>query len=148
VSNRVVTIVRWCLVAPVAVAAWATIAVVAMWTLDWLEPALCPSGDWNSGFCNNAWVMRAMDVVEHAFIGLSAVVVIVSAVVAAPAHKRSVAWLAFAVGAFAAMALLAMLDFGVVSHAIAALACGAATTWAIRRIDGRPRLPASLPVGP
>ena len=67
--------------------------------LDWL----CPPELMVSGLCTATWHGPAFDVGIVAGAGLAAALVMLTVIVIAPSHRRSVAAMAFGVGSIVAM---------------------------------------------
>ena len=103
--GRAIHWLRWALVAPAAVAAFCLVVVVSVMANDYFETALCPPEDMVSGFCYNDRVRLFLDFLTFVFSGVIAFAVLATAIAVAPAHKRIVAWLTFALGATAALVM-------------------------------------------
>lgn len=119
---------RWIVVVPVGVAAWVSTFFVGITTLSWVM-RLHPSG-------------LSSDLVVHAFVALSAILIVASAALVAPSHKSTTAWVAFVLGSSAATVLLALTDL--TTAFLAAEAAGLVTAtvvhaWRTRRTRSSPR---------
>jgi hypothetical protein len=129
VRNRYV--LRWLLVGPAAIAAWYLVFIVGLFTHGFLDEALCPAGEMESGMCMNRRVRLTLGILVHVFVALSAVAVVSTAVAVAPSHRNRTAWVAFVTGSVVAVA------FGIAAwaytEAVAAAAAGLLTVIAVAR---------------
>jgi hypothetical protein len=123
---------RWLLVLPASLLAWAAVVLVGTFTHGYAETALCPPDDLVSGFCDNAKVRAKINLLLLAFVALSAIAVVAAAVATAPSRKVAVAWMSVAVGAFIAF-LVAGFSTEWLSAVIAGTVAAAATTAYRRR---------------
>jgi hypothetical protein len=123
--------VRWLLVVPAAIAAWYLVFVVGIFTHGFLEEALCPAGEMESGMCMNRRVRLILAILVHLFVALSAAAVVSTAAAVAPSHRTRMAWIAFVGGSLVAVA------FGIAAwaytEALAAVASGLLTAVTISR---------------
>ncbi|MGE4449728.1 MAG: hypothetical protein AB7E15_15650 [Azospira sp.] len=124
---------RWFLIVPVVVVAWVCVVFVGMISYEYLDWALCPKGGFvddcgcgcnNPGFSGRSVIV---DLILPFFAGLSAIVVVLSAVAVAPSRKRYVALSVTAVG----IPLSLILGDGVSAYSVAAIAGGFITTMVI-----------------
>ena len=90
--------IRWLLVIPAAIAAWYLVVAIGIFTHGFLEEALCPTGEMESGMCTNRRVRLVLEVIVHVFVGLSAITVELAAAATAPAFRERTAWATFAIG--------------------------------------------------
>ena len=123
---------RWLLVLPASLLAWAAVLLVGTFTHGYAERALCPPDDLVSGFCDNATVRAKIDLLFLAFVALSAIAVVTTSVATAPSRKVAVAWMSVAVGSFIAF-LVAGFSTEWLSAVIAGMLAAAATTAYHRR---------------
>lgn len=93
---------RWILVVPAAIAAWYAVFVLGLSSYFFVDSHLCPPEDVVSGHCNNASTRALLHVTTHAFVAASTFAVMISTVLVAPRHKKSIAWLSFVVGTLVA----------------------------------------------
>ena len=113
-------VIRWLSVIPSAIVGWYIALVVGMAAHSGLNDR-CPYGEVVSGMCDSTWFNRAEKIVIPFFVGLSAVLVVLMATLAAPTKKCSVAKVAFAVG----LIIAAALAFGIGEWSEFIVACGA-----------------------
>ena len=125
-------IVRWLLVAPLAVGAWYATAIAGIAAYWEIRRRTCPpEAKLISGVCHDPEVMRLLAGVEMLFIALSAIVVVCVAAAVAPSHRTAVAWTAFVAGALVA-GYFALSTMAYVAG-IAAVGCGLVTAMLISR---------------
>jgi hypothetical protein len=98
--------VRWLMVAPASLLAWVVTLFVGIFFSAYVETLLCPPEDFISGYCDNEMVRTTVNLVFSVFAGLSAVAVILAAVVTAPANKTYVAWVSLVIGSAIAISML------------------------------------------
>jgi hypothetical protein len=84
-------------VLPAAVAAWYAVFAAGLFAYRWVE-SFCPPHELISGMCMNAGVIRAQRATIVLFVALSAVAVVLAAVITAPERKFEIAWITFAAG--------------------------------------------------
>lgn len=133
-------ILRWFLVAPLAIAAWYATAITGISVYWEIRRRACPPEMKTiSGACYDPEVMRLLAGVEMLFIALCAIVVVCVAAAVAPSHRAVVAWIAFIAGALVAgyFAISTM----AYAAGIAAVGCGLITVMLFRepRHDGAHR---------
>jgi hypothetical protein len=104
---KMIPVLRWILFIPAAIAAWFFVFWSGFSTYRLAEQSWCPPEDLKSGFCENITTKFWLAVLMHAFTGLSAAAVGVTAVAVAPAHKERVVWFTLAAGILAACLLVA-----------------------------------------
>jgi hypothetical protein len=97
-SENAMSSMRWCLIAPIAIAVWYVVFVLGLFTHSFVESYFCPPKDLISGFCVNSTVQAWLRFLVHAFVAVSALAVEAVTVVVAPKCKKSVAWLTLASG--------------------------------------------------
>lgn len=118
--------IRWIAVIPAAVAGWWSAVIVAI-AVHGFVFSFCPPEDVVSGACIAPWFLRFKTALLYSSVALSAILVVLVPTVMAPAHRRLVAWVAYAAGAVAAVALggwLAEVVVALVSGFIAAFVMG------------------------
>ncbi len=125
------TKVRWIALVPVTALAWWLVLIVGMFVYGVVEQSLCPPDDWISETCANESVQTTLDYIVLAVSGLSAVGVVLSAVLIAPTNKRAVAWVAWVVVSGVAVAATLPTDDWI--HGLVATACGCATIVLVSR---------------
>jgi hypothetical protein len=96
---------------------------------DWAEVALCPPDAFRYGICYDAGWHASEAILITSFASLSAIAVVLAAVLVTPSHRCVVAWATFAIGACAAIAMGFLLGDWVT--AASAVAAGLATTVAL-----------------
>lgn len=130
-----IEVLRWASVVPAAMIGW----YIALFTGIAVHSELnnfCPYGEVVSGMCSSAWFSRAEKVVIPLFVGLSALLVILMATLAAPARKCGIAKVAFAIGLIVAMILA--VNLGMWAEFVAAFGSGlVASFWVCRRQRAR-----------
>jgi hypothetical protein len=134
----VLRLLRWILVPIAAVAGWYVALLVGLAAITGLD-SLCPSDQMVSEMCVAPWYATATGVVFALCAALAAALVVAGGVLAAPSHRRAVAWIVFACGALAALRL------GVAVSAWVPLACALAGGAASALLFTRPRFLAPAP---
>ena len=116
---------RWSALVPATIFAWLGVLVIGTFVHGYLERAVCPPEDLISGYCTNAEAQAKLKLVIPFFAGLSAVAVILSAVLVAPAAKSRIAWAAVTIGGTVALTIegiapesISAIVFGVVTAAV------------------------------
>ncbi|HEX6904371.1 MAG TPA: hypothetical protein VF789_31980 [Thermoanaerobaculia bacterium] len=99
---------RWLLLVPAAIAVWYCVFVLGAFTYSFVEKHLCPPEDLISGLCTNSTIKLWLTIVAHAFVALSALAVMIVAVVISPRGRKPMAWLTLVVGTAVAAYLGAM----------------------------------------
>ena len=95
-------LLRWLLLLPSTYIAWwvaLLVGIVYVSFLDWL----CPPELVVSGSCTASWHRLALDAGVVAGAGLAAGLVMLTAILVAPSHRRLVATIAFGLGSISAM---------------------------------------------
>jgi hypothetical protein len=121
---------RWLLVVPAVFVAW-HLAIVAGMLLLAVAESFCPAEQMVSGMCIAGWFRLAETIIFLFSAGLAAVLVIVAAVLTAPAHRVRVAVFTFLAGCL--LAAWFALAAGAVKEALAAVVCGLLTVLFIAR---------------
>jgi hypothetical protein len=101
VSNMIQS-VRWLLTPVACVAAWYVALIVGGILLE-VATAFCPKDQMISGSCMAPWYPAVVAAIFCFSAALSAVLVVTTAVFAAPNARAVAAWLAFAIGAIVAL---------------------------------------------
>jgi len=130
----VVKLVRWILVAPVAVFAWVTAFAMSL-AVNSLIDLNCPEQYLISGACSWEWAMFAQDVLVVAGSSLSAIMFVMTATLIAPGHKLRVAIWAYIIGLSAAIWML--LQTNAWPAFAAASLSGVFVTWIVYRRRSR-----------
>jgi hypothetical protein len=123
-------LLRWLLVPPAALAGWWFALLLGMGLLA-IGDSQCPAAQKVSGACIAGWYAHFERAVFVSCSAVAACLVVLLPALAAPAHRRRVAWIAFAWGA----ATAAWLGLGAGAHVelAAALSAGFATTLLVHR---------------
>ncbi|WP_255991975.1 hypothetical protein [Chitinolyticbacter albus] len=79
-------------------AAWYLVIFLGLVTHSYVERSLCPPDDLVSGICTNDNIVELLHRLILAFAGLSAIAVVLSAVLVAPSYRILVAWVSFLTG--------------------------------------------------
>jgi len=110
---------RWSAIVPATIVAWFCVLVLGSFANGYLERALCPPEELVSGYCTNVEARVKLGLVIPFFAGLSAIAVVLTAIVVAPAAKSRVAWSAVAIGSVVALAI-----GGIAPESISAIVSG------------------------
>lgn len=95
---------RWFAVVPVAIVAWFLAALIGFALLE-VAAWFCPKDMIVSGTCAAPWYFTVEKILIYFGIALSGVLVVVLSALAAPSHRRAVAWGALAIGSAVAFAI-------------------------------------------
>ena len=97
-----VSIIRWLLVLPLAVAVWYICLIVGILSLSILD-YFCPPELMISGSCQASWHGTFQDIFIALFASLSAVFIVISSAIVAPYKKYEVVVLSFSAGFLTAL---------------------------------------------
>ncbi len=127
---KILRTVRWILVPLAAAAGWyaAFVGGIALLTA---AKAFCPPDQMVSGSCVATWWQPVETVIFCFSTALAAVLVVGAAFLAAPSHRRQVAWIVFGGGGLVAVWM--MIETGKYWAGASALAAGLATAWWLAR---------------
>lgn len=125
-----VRLLRWILLVPLTVAGWYLVLLLGMVLLT-LADGFCPPEEMVSGYCTAPWYAYVDAGVFYFCSGLAAILWVLLAALIAPAWRRGVGWVAFAIGALVASAMT--LHLGAWDDLAISLAAGFATAWWIQR---------------
>lgn len=95
---------RWAAVIPSAIVAWFVALFIGM-ALNAIATKFCPADHLISGHCKAPWFSYVDRGIILFSVALSAVLTVVAPAVVAPTHRVTVAWVAFVIGAVAAIAI-------------------------------------------
>jgi hypothetical protein len=123
-------VLRWLLVVPAALAGWWIALLIGMLMLA-IGDSQCAAEDRLSNACIAAWYPPFERAVYVSCAALAAALVVLLPALAAPAHRRRVAWCAFAWGGGTAAWL--GISAGAHLELLAALASGLATAVLVHR---------------
>jgi len=134
----VISAIRWILLIPLSVFAWACVFVATL-TLHSAIDTFCPPEYLVSGMCTWKWTFLVQNVLIVAGASVSAIVIILVATLTAPSHKARTAVFVYLAGL--STAIWMYLETDALGAFIGASCFGLLATWiAFRRLSRRPGL--------
>ena len=91
-------IARWICLIPAALGSWYTVLIMGALAYNYVEKIMCTPHDMISGLCINDTVTLWLNGLTHFAVGLSAVIVELTAALIAPNHKEHVTWATLVIG--------------------------------------------------
>lgn len=91
-------LLRWALLLPAALCAWYAMFFIGLSAHTFVERHFCPPPELVSGFCTNASLQQALELVMLLSVAISALAVELAATAMAPSHKEITVWTTLAAG--------------------------------------------------
>ena len=124
---------RWLAVIPAAFMGF--FAAVALGLVIWRSlDAFCPAAENFEGFCSAPWYDEAITLALCVCAGVAAFLVVTLSAWTAPAHRRTVSWLAYAIGAAITISFGLGSSLQSIGPPACALVAGLAGVWLVKRL--------------